>query len=195
MRWSGAAWATRSSEVAARANGTLEVRPRRRLAFSDPIHREHRATSIPFGHDPAAGEASGSMTVRAVFTVDFEGIHGMDHPAPHYDLDTTTLHLLGALRRRSIRGVFFVVGQLVKEQPGLIEVIARDGHEVAVHGVDHSCLQPVGPVELDCFADDLAQICDRIAEIVRVPTAGVSCSVLDESTLLRCGRLPMPRRP
>ncbi len=105
------------------------------------------------------------MTVRTIFTVDFEGIYGMDQPAPGYDLETATLHLLGALRRRSIKGVFFVVGQLVTERQDLIEAIAGDGHEVAVHGVGHSHIQQAGPVQFDRFANDLALVCDQIAEL------------------------------
>lgn len=105
------------------------------------------------------------MTVRSIFTVDFEGAYGMDHPTPDYDLETTTVDLLGALRRRNIKGVFFVVGQLISERPSLIETIARDGHEVAVHGVGHSHIQRAGAVQFDRFANDLAQICDQFAEL------------------------------
>ena len=131
------------------------------------------------------------MTVRAIFSVDFEGIKGMEHPVPLYDLETTTLDLLSTLRRRSINGVFFVVGQLVRERPGLIEAIAGDGHEIGVHGVDHSNIQRARPVEFDRFADDLAQVCGQIAELCGYRPRGfrapyLMSPVFYDSVVYRC---------
>lgn len=49
--------------------------------------------------------------------------------------------LLPMLESRGIRGTFFTTGFVAEIYPGLIERISRGGHEIAIHGVMHECLQ------------------------------------------------------
>ena len=105
------------------------------------------------------------MKRRAVFTVDYEGHHGMPRPSAGYDLSKSTRALVGALERQNVGGVFFVVGRLVDERPELIEYLAAAGHEVGLHGVDHEHLDCSDKASLPQFADELDRLCDTVAQI------------------------------
>ena len=78
------------------------------------------------------------MTVGAspfVFSIDLE-----DHrPDPSYPkrYPEVTRSLLDFLAERNIRASVFVLGRLVREEPGLIREIAERGHEVAYHYAQH----------------------------------------------------------
>jgi peptidoglycan/xylan/chitin deacetylase (PgdA/CDA1 family) len=57
-----------------------------------------------------------------------------------YDyLTAPTHHVLDMLNEYGIKATFFVVADVVKYYPGLVERIAREGHEIACHGLDHAC--------------------------------------------------------
>jgi peptidoglycan/xylan/chitin deacetylase (PgdA/CDA1 family) len=73
---------------------------------------------------------------RVTVTFDFEGSWGMPHDAP-YDLPATTRRLLDVLARHAAVAVFFAVGRLAEEHPGLIREIHGRGHEIGLHGYAH----------------------------------------------------------
>jgi peptidoglycan/xylan/chitin deacetylase (PgdA/CDA1 family) len=102
---------------------------------------------------------------RVVFTVDYEGVHGMPDPDSSYDLEATTHRLLGTLARRRIHGVFFVVGRLLDEHPALVEQLASAGHEVALHGVAHESLAAASEGQLSQFAEDLDRASEKVDRI------------------------------
>jgi peptidoglycan/xylan/chitin deacetylase (PgdA/CDA1 family) len=104
-------------------------------------------------------------TRRVIFTVDYEGIHGMPDPTSTYDLEATTLRLLETLDRRKIKGVFFVVARLVNEHPALIEQLAGAGHEVGLHGVDHENLAAIDEARLSHFGKQLDEASEKLAQI------------------------------
>jgi peptidoglycan/xylan/chitin deacetylase (PgdA/CDA1 family) len=108
---------------------------------------------------------AGKATRRVIFTVDYEGIHGMPDPTRRYDLEATTHRLLETLACRNINGVFFVVARLVHEHPALIEQLAGAGHEVGLHGVDHENLASVDAARLSEFGKQLEQASERVARI------------------------------
>lgn len=56
-----------------------------------------------------------------------------DGPNPVY-----TPAVLDILARRGARATFFVLGREVERYPDLLRAIARGGHEVGIHGYDHS---------------------------------------------------------
>ncbi|NDY43510.1 DUF3473 domain-containing protein [Dissulfurirhabdus thermomarina] len=68
-------------------------------------------------------------------------------------LDEATDVLLDLLQRRRTRATFFVVGYSAERQPELVRRIAREGHEVAYHGYDHTLVYETAPA---AFAGDLA---------------------------------------
>lgn len=58
----------------------------------------------------------------------------------HYDyLTEPTNRVLKVLEELGIRTTFFVVADVVEHYPGLVERISAKGHEIACHGLDHTC--------------------------------------------------------
>lgn len=57
-----------------------------------------------------------------------------------YDyLTQPTQRILSLLRDYDIKATFFVVADVAQHYPNLIESIVDDGHEIACHGLHHSC--------------------------------------------------------
>jgi len=57
-----------------------------------------------------------------------------------YDyLSKPTMDVLDILDRYRITASFFVVADVVARYPGLVELIADRGHEIACHGLSHAC--------------------------------------------------------
>jgi peptidoglycan-N-acetylglucosamine deacetylase len=57
-----------------------------------------------------------------------------------YDyLTDPTSRVLDILREYGVKATFFIVADVVRRYPGLVESIADDRHEIACHGLDHSC--------------------------------------------------------
>jgi len=78
---------------------------------------------------PVAGSLAGGRTAHAV-AVTYD-----DGPEP-----TVTPHLLDVLDEHGARCTFFVLVPLAEEHPDLVlDAIAR-GHEIALHGLDHTPL-------------------------------------------------------
>ncbi len=57
-----------------------------------------------------------------------------------YDyLTEPTYRVLDLLREYEIKATFFVVADVTQYYPGLVESIAKEGHEIACHGLHHTC--------------------------------------------------------
>ncbi len=57
-----------------------------------------------------------------------------------YDyLTEPTMRVLNMLDEFGIEATFFVVGDVVKRYPGLVESIVERGHEIGCHGLYHAC--------------------------------------------------------
>jgi len=57
-----------------------------------------------------------------------------------YDyLSKPTQRVLDILDEFNVRATFFVVADVVEHYPGLVESIVERGHEIACHGLHHSC--------------------------------------------------------
>ncbi len=54
-------------------------------------------------------------------------------------LSKPTARVLEILEEFNIKATFFVVADVVKYYPGLLEKIVKGGHEIACHGLHHSC--------------------------------------------------------
>lgn len=65
-----------------------------------------------------------------------------DGPEP-----TETLDLLDVLAERGVRATFFVLSDRVEAYPEIIRRMLREGHEVELHGIDHTDLTTVPPQE------------------------------------------------
>jgi len=112
------------------------------------------------------------MPLPVAFTVDleewFHGPRALGREArgrPEQIADATG-PILEMLRRRGIRGTFFVVGEVADRHPELIEAIARDGHELGCHGVTHRTLHELGA---EGFRDELK----RFRSIISVAAGDV----------------------
>lgn len=58
-----------------------------------------------------------------------------------YDyLTNSTERVLKILDQYKIPATFFVVADVIKHYPGLVESIVEHGHEIACHGLHHSCV-------------------------------------------------------
>jgi polysaccharide deacetylase family protein (PEP-CTERM system associated) len=77
--------------------------------------------------------------------------------------------LLDQLRPRGIRATFFVLGQIARANPRLLQAIAQDGHEVASHGWDHQRLHNLTP---DTFRADVRQSKDALEQAAGKPVVG-----------------------
>ena len=101
--------------------------------------------------------------VKNAFTVDFEdyyhvsafdGIAGLNdrnrYPAR---ADIGTERLLSVLDRKNIKATFFVLVACAREHPDLIKRLAKEGHEIASHGMKHDRAFTQSP---DVFYQDIS---------------------------------------
>lgn len=82
--------------------------------------------------------------VKSAFTVDVEdGISIAMRDAFNVEKEQTnrvvhlTEKILDLLSDKSVRGTFFILGQVAEKFPDLVKNIAAQGHEVGVHGYNH----------------------------------------------------------
>ncbi len=61
----------------------------------------------------------------------------------------STDRLLSLLRSHGVRATFFVLGYIAEREPGLVRAIAREGHEVGLHGHLHRRIFEMSPAEFD----------------------------------------------
>ncbi len=101
---------------------------------------------------------------RVSVTFDYEGVWGMIYSSP-YDLRAVTEGLLEVLRRHRAKAVFFTVGKLLEEHPGLIRQIHAEGHEIGSHGYRHEHHHAFTPRQLAEFAENLASSAHLLEEL------------------------------
>jgi peptidoglycan/xylan/chitin deacetylase (PgdA/CDA1 family) len=74
--------------------------------------------------------------------------------------------VLDALARAGASATFFVVGEQVRRDPGIVREVVAAGHRLAVHGDRHRALTLVGPRALRADLDRCAAL---VAELGRRP--------------------------
>lgn len=107
------------------------------------------------------------MNPAIAFTLDLE-----DHDPDRADrrrYAAITAALLDDLDEWGVTGTVFVVGDLLVEEPGLIQSIDERGHEVGLHGADHRALPEVGP---DQFRADTKEATESLVSIIQKPVLG-----------------------
>lgn len=93
-----------------------------------------------------------------------------------------TTRILDLLRASGSRATFFVLGDVVREHPGLLRRIVDEGHEVASHGLDHT---PLWRLDSDRFARQLEEFRRLVERVLgHFPVIGyrAPCFSLDRST-------------
>jgi polysaccharide deacetylase family protein (PEP-CTERM system associated) len=70
-------------------------------------------------------------------------------PAARWEsrVEDSTRRVLALFARHGVRGTFFVLGEVAREHPGLVQAIAYAGHEVACHGHRHERVDGLTPAE------------------------------------------------
>jgi polysaccharide deacetylase family protein (PEP-CTERM system associated) len=77
-------------------------------------------------------------------------------PQPVARVATATWPILELLARHRCRATFFVVGEVARRHPALIEAIAARGHEIGCHGMTHRPLGELGPAGLTAELEEFA---------------------------------------
>jgi len=94
-----------------------------------------------------------------------------------------TPRVLDILRRRHVRAVFCVVGEMVDLHPDLVGRIADEGHRLCDHSVNHPDLGDAGADELAAeigpTADRIAAITGRRPSFFRAPYGVFTDAVVD----------------
>lgn len=84
-----------------------------------------------------------------------------------------TPRLLDILKQRNIKVTFFVLGQLVKEHPEIVERAVAEGHEIANHSWDHKALNklPEGGLkhELTDTSEEITRATGKPVTLMRPP--------------------------
>ncbi|WP_432992273.1 polysaccharide deacetylase family protein [Dactylosporangium sp. CA-233914] len=109
--------------------------------------------------------------VNTTIFFDYESTWGMPAAMP-YDLAAATTALLGVLGRHDARAVFNTTGKIVEEQPELITRIAGAGHEIAIHGYEHTNPAHMSAADNQRFEADLAGVEERIVELTGTRPVG-----------------------
>jgi polysaccharide deacetylase family protein (PEP-CTERM system associated) len=77
--------------------------------------------------------------------------------------------LLDQLDRGGHKATFFIVGQIARDEPGLVRAIHDAGHEVGSHGWDHRRVLSMTREE---FREDLARSCGALGDVIGEPVSG-----------------------
>jgi peptidoglycan/xylan/chitin deacetylase (PgdA/CDA1 family) len=113
---------------------------------------------------------SGVRPLRQRLLPDLAGVGRPDHVALTFDdgpARASTPAVLRALDELGWRATFFMLGEMVRADPGLAADVVEAGHEVAVHGDRHRSQLLRRP---RAVAEDLGLAVDTIAEATgRVP--------------------------
>ncbi len=81
----------------------------------------------------------------------------------------STETVLSLLRAGGVRATFFVLGYIAEREPPLIQAVAREGHEVAVHGHFHRRIFDMSRAE---FELDLARSLDAVSAATGIRVVG-----------------------
>ena len=91
-----------------------------------------------------------------------------DGPHPPF-----TQRLLALLRQLNVKATFFLVGKKVDQAPGVVELIARDGHEVANHTYNHLNLDKMTQMQVETEIrlgnDAIWRACGKMPALFRPP--------------------------
>lgn len=127
---------------------------------------------------PAAREAAPSPALVLSFDVEehyrIESAAGLA-VAPewqaHYRgrVDVSTRWLLDLLGEAGVRATFFILGEIARDNPGLVRAVARGGHEVASHGWDHRRVHRFTP---EGFREDVRRSKETLEDVAGVPVLG-----------------------
>jgi peptidoglycan/xylan/chitin deacetylase (PgdA/CDA1 family) len=121
------------------------------------------AVALGVAHAGPAVAAIGPL--RRALMPTLAGVGAPEHVAltfddgPHPD---ATPQLLRLLDTTGVRATFFLLGEAVRDHPGIARAIHAAGHEIAVHGYHHRLLPKLG---VGATRDDLTRAVDMITTV------------------------------
>lgn len=120
----------------------------------------------------------GARAVRNALTIDVEDYFQVSALAPHFPKDAwndtpcrverNVQRILEMLHEQEAKATFFTLGWIAERYPGLIRLIAAEGHELASHGYGHERASEQTPA---AFLADI-----KLAKVVLEDIA--SCQVI-----------------
>ena len=84
-------------------------------------------------------------------------------------MEATTRRLLDQLASHRVLATFYIVGEIARSYPKLVQDIAAAGHEIGTHSHRHLRIHRMTP---ESFAEDLRQSIDALSQCAGVPVAG-----------------------
>lgn len=84
-------------------------------------------------------------------------------------VERSTHALLDLLAEKGIRATFFVLGWVAKRYPDLVREIAKQGHEIASHGLNHQLIYQQSPPK---FRDETRYSKRLLEDLVQRPVIG-----------------------
>jgi polysaccharide deacetylase family protein (PEP-CTERM system associated) len=131
----------------------------------------------------------GPQDYPAAFSVDLEDYYHPQLVRGHTGsgrlasrVEASTAPILDLLERHGVRATFFIVGEVARDAPRLIERIVRGGHEIGCHTYSHDPLWDMTP---ESFREDLRRFKAEIKGAAGdVPVRGFRAPTfsLDEGT-------------
>ena len=119
------------------------------------------------------------MTIQNALTVDVEDYFQVSAFAKNIDqndwdshplrVEKNTYRLMDMFDEAQVKATFFVLGWVAERNRGLIEEIAKRGHEVASHGYSHQLIYNQTP---EVFREETIRSKALLEDIVQVPVRG-----------------------
>ncbi|MGB7447933.1 MAG: polysaccharide deacetylase family protein [Ornithinimicrobium sp.] len=131
------------------------------------------------------GVARVGTAIESFAAADVVAITYDDGPDAH-----ATESILQVLRDRAVKATFFVLMTRVYRYPEVLEAIRDEGHEIAFHGLDHTDLATLRPVEVRRRLHDGIQSLEDAAQVpvrwFRPPYVSLSLAGWARSRPLEC---------
>lgn len=134
-------------------------------------------------------------TIKNIFTVDVEDYFQVESFSKIVDrknwesfesrVERNTQKILEMLDEHNIKGTFFVLGWVARRNPGLVQEIARNGHEIASHGMSHRMIYTQS---IDDFKQETLDSKHLLEDIVQTKVIGyraATYSIVKESRARR----------
>lgn len=88
---------------------------------------------------------------------------------PEIRVEKGAAKILSLLTKHSYKATFFVLGWIAEKKPRLISQIESEGHEIAIHGYDHT---PVTEMTPEQFRSDIGKTLEIVFPLIRRPVEG-----------------------
>jgi polysaccharide deacetylase family protein (PEP-CTERM system associated) len=84
-------------------------------------------------------------------------------------MEATTRRLLDQLASHQVPASFYIVGEIARSHPKLVQDISAAGHEIGTHSYQHLRIHRMTP---QSFAEDLRRSIDTLSQCAGVPVVG-----------------------